>query len=95
MVTVLLLLVVFAMVNVAVLVLRRERVDHPHFVAPSIFPVLGLLISLALLVKRVIDEDSTVYVLLGVLLAVAVGLWGVNRIFTQGERPPTGRAPVP
>jgi basic amino acid/polyamine antiporter, APA family len=45
-VTVMLLLAVFAMVNVAVLVLRRERVEHRHFVAPSIFPILGLVISL-------------------------------------------------
>jgi basic amino acid/polyamine antiporter, APA family len=84
-VTVLLLLVVFAMVNIAVLVLRRERVEHAHFVAPSIFPILGVVISLTLLVKRVIDEDSTVYVLLAVLLGVAVLLWVVNRIATQRE----------
>jgi amino acid transporter len=94
-VTVLLLLVVFAMVNVAVLVLRREPVDHPHFVAPSIFPILGLVISLGLLVKRVIDEDSTVYLLLGVLLVVAVLLWGVNRLLTRGEEAPTRPTPPP
>jgi amino acid transporter len=92
-VTVLLLLVVFAMVNVAVLVLRREQVDHSHFVAPRIFPILGLVISLGLLVKRVIDEDSTVYVLLGVLLVVAVLLWGVNRLFTQRQDAPTRPTP--
>jgi hypothetical protein len=68
-------------------------VEHPHFVAPSIFPILGVVISLGLLVKRVIDEDSTVYVLLLVLLAVAVLLWGVNRVFTQREDAPTRRAP--
>jgi amino acid transporter len=39
--TVMLLLAVFAMVNVAVLVLRREPVDRPYFVAPVLFPVLG------------------------------------------------------
>ena len=82
-VTVMLLLAVFAMVNVAVLVLRREPVEHRHFVAPSIFPILGLVISLVLLVKRVIDEDATVYVLLGVLLLVAALLWVVNRMLTD------------
>jgi basic amino acid/polyamine antiporter, APA family len=92
-VTVLLLLVVFAMVNIAVLVLRRERVDHAHFVAPRIFPILGVVISLTLLVKRVIDEDSTVYILLAVLIAVAVVLWGINRIATQGEPPSRSGAP--
>ena len=44
-VTVLLLLLVFAAVNVAVLVLRRDPVEHEHFDAPRIFPVLGLVIS--------------------------------------------------
>jgi amino acid transporter len=82
-VTVMLLLAVFAMVNVAVLVLRRERVAHRHFVAPSIFPILGVVISLALLVKRVIDEDSTVYILLAVLLGVAAVMWLVNRVLTD------------
>ncbi|MBA2615782.1 MAG: amino acid permease [Actinobacteria bacterium] len=78
-VTVLLLLLVFAAVNVAVLVLRRDPVEHRHFRAPRIFPVLGLAISLVLLVKRATDEDGTVFMILGVLLAVGVGLWFLNR----------------
>jgi basic amino acid/polyamine antiporter, APA family len=91
-VTVMLLLAVFAMVNVAVLVLRRERVEHRHFVAPSVFPILGLVISLVLLVKRVIDEDSTVDILLGVLLAVAVLLWGSTACSRTGRaRRPAAR----
>ena len=48
-----LLLIVFALVNVAVLVLRRDPVDHPHFVAPGIFPLLGLVVSLVLLAPSV------------------------------------------
>ncbi len=36
--TVVLLLLVFTVVNVAVLVLKRDRVDHNHFSAPSLFP---------------------------------------------------------
>ncbi len=38
--TVLLLLFVFTIVNIAVLALRRDSVDHQHFHAPSVFPVL-------------------------------------------------------
>ncbi|MFI9343594.1 APC family permease [Streptomyces sp. NPDC052773] len=38
---VLLLLVVFLMVNVAALVLRRDRGTEPHFRAPTALPVLG------------------------------------------------------
>ena len=36
--TVLLLLTVFALVNVSVLVLRRDAVDHDHYRAPTVLP---------------------------------------------------------
>jgi APA family basic amino acid/polyamine antiporter len=39
--TVMLLLCVFTIVNVAVLVLRRERVERRHFVTPRFFPHRG------------------------------------------------------
>src|SRR3712207_7666213 len=39
--TALLLLGVFTIVNVAVLVLRRDRVEHQHFRAPTFIPVIG------------------------------------------------------
>src|SRR5690606_29207083 len=41
--TALLLLCVFTVVNVAVLVLRRDPVDHAYFRSPAMMPVLGLL----------------------------------------------------
>src|SRR5699024_7404554 len=41
--TSLLLLGVFAVVNVAVLVLRRDRKDHRHFRAPTAIPVIGII----------------------------------------------------
>ena len=81
--TVMLLLIVFAVVNVAVLVLRRERVDHRHFVAPSIFPILGVVISLTLLVKRVIDEDRGVLVITAAVLAVGAALWLATRMLSD------------
>ena len=49
--TVALLVIVFAIVNVSVLVLRREPADHEHFVVPSAVPVIGVGISLALLTQ--------------------------------------------
>ena len=49
--TVALLVIVFAIVNVSVLVLRREPVEHEHFVVPSAVPVIGVGISLALLTQ--------------------------------------------
>lgn len=41
--TALLLLGVFTIVNIAVLVLRKDKVDHQHFRSPTILPVLGAL----------------------------------------------------
>ena len=39
--TALLLLCVFTVVNVAVLILRKDKVGHDHFRSPSILPILG------------------------------------------------------
>jgi basic amino acid/polyamine antiporter, APA family len=82
--TVLLLLLVFTIVNFAVLVLRRERVEHDHFTAPSVFPVLGAIVSVALIVDTALDDLAT-FARAGVLLAVGVVLWVVNRL---AEGPP-------
>ena len=49
--TVFLLLCVFTIVNVSVLVLRREDVEHDHFRAPSLFPVLGAIVSVFLITQ--------------------------------------------
>ena len=78
--TVLLLLFVFTVVNVAALVLRRDRVDHEHFHAPPIFPVLGAAVSIALIADTAFD-DLAVFARAGILLAVGVVLWVVNRAF--------------
>ena len=72
--TVALLVVVFAVVNVSVLVLRRDPVEHPHFVVPAAVPVVGVAISLALLTQ--IEGDT--YARAALLLAVGVALWAVN-----------------
>ncbi len=55
--TVLLLLVAFTMVNVSVLVLRREQVDHDHFRAPTIAPILAAIASVVL----IIDNDGETF----------------------------------
>jgi basic amino acid/polyamine antiporter, APA family len=76
--TVLLLLFVFTIVNVAVLVLRREDVDHEHFRAPSILPVLGAVVSVALIVDTATDDLAT-FARAGALVALGVLLYFVNR----------------
>ncbi len=73
--TVALLLIVFAVVHVSVLALRRdEEVDHDHFRVPWIVPVIGVGISIALLTQ--IQEK--VWARVGILLAVGIVLWFVN-----------------
>lgn len=76
--TVLLLLAVFVTVNVAVLVLRREPVDHEHFRTPTVMPVLGVVVCLALMTQKAPETFARA----GVLLAVGAGLWLVNRRLT-------------
>lgn len=72
---VLLLLFVFLSTNVAVLVLRRDRVDHPHFRAWTALPVLAVLTCVVLLTQ----QEARHWALAGVLLAVGLVLHLVTR----------------
>ncbi|MCW2998644.1 MAG: amino acid permease-associated region [Solirubrobacterales bacterium] len=73
--TVLLLLVVFALVNVSVLVVRRDRVAHEHFRAPSLLPAIGAVVSIAVMFTK----DGEIFVRAGALLLLGVLLLFVNR----------------
>ncbi|SDP26481.1 amino acid/polyamine/organocation transporter, APC superfamily [Klenkia soli] len=75
--TALLLLVVFAVVNVAVLVLRRDRVDADHFRTPTFLPVVGAL-ACAYLATPFAGRPTVQYQIAGVLLAIGVVLWVVT-----------------
>jgi len=75
--TALLLLCVFSVVNVAVLVLRRDRVDHQHFRTPTILPILGAVFC-AFLTGPWTGRAIVQYHVAGVLLAVGVVLWFVT-----------------
>ncbi|MFZ5731699.1 MAG: APC family permease [Pseudomonadota bacterium] len=72
--TALLLLCVFTVVNVAVLVLRKDTVGHQHFRSPTILPVLGA-ISCAFLAGPWTGRDPTQYKIAGVLIGIGVVLW--------------------
>ncbi len=65
--TVMLLLMAFTLVNVSVLVLRSDRVDHDHFVAPSVLPVIGAIVCVVLVVKSATD-DAAILVRAGLIL---------------------------
>lgn len=76
----------FAVVNIAVLVLRKDRVDHRHFRTPTALPVLGAITSL-ILASPLADRGSDVYVRAGVLLLIGIGLWVVNKaVMTAREK---------
>jgi amino acid transporter len=75
--TALLLLAVFAIVNVAVLVLRKEKAAHKHFRAPTIIPVLATIFCIYL-VTPLSGRPGRDYKVAAILLAVGVVLWGIN-----------------
>ena len=75
--TVMLLLMAFTLVNVSVLVLRRDEVAHDHFHARSIFPVLGAIVSVVLVVKKATD-DPAVLVRAGGILLLGVVLFAIQ-----------------
>ncbi|GAA0956363.1 APC family permease [Kribbella koreensis] len=80
--TAFLLLCVFAVVNVAVLVLRRDRVEHRHFHAPTALPVLGFILCVYLaspLSGRAGDD----YKIAGYLMIVGVGLWAITWLLNK------------
>jgi APA family basic amino acid/polyamine antiporter len=84
--TVLLLLSVFVTVNVAVLVLRRDPVEHEHWHAPTVLPILGAVAALALIVQKAFD-DAVVFAYAGGLLALGVVLWAITRALTGPPEP--------
>ncbi|SEW42274.1 amino acid/polyamine/organocation transporter, APC superfamily [Austwickia chelonae] len=75
--TAFLLLVVFTIVNIAVLVLRRDQVSHSHFRTPTLLPVLGGLFS-AFLASPFSGRNPRDFAIGGVLLVVGILLWFVT-----------------
>jgi APA family basic amino acid/polyamine antiporter len=78
--TSLLLLAVFSVVNATVLVLRRDTVEHKHFHAGRILPVIGTVTCLYLVLPWTSGRDIAQYQIAGVLLLIGVLLWGVTWI---------------
>ncbi|WP_159793577.1 APC family permease [Puerhibacterium puerhi] len=86
---VLLLLLVFLSTNVAVLVLRRDKVEREHFRVLSVVPVLGAASCVLLLTQ----QDGATWLRAGVLLVIGLVLYVAMRVTrrTRGadERPGT------
>ncbi len=79
--TVLLLLVVFALVNTSVLLVRQKPVEHSHFRTPTWAAVLGIVTTLVL-ASPVTGRPVRVYLVAGGLVALGAVLWGLNRLVT-------------
>jgi APA family basic amino acid/polyamine antiporter len=75
--TALLLLCVFAIVNLAVLLVRNRPVAHAHYRAPTICPVLGL-VSCVYLASPLAGREAVQYAIAGVLLLIGIALFGLN-----------------
>jgi APA family basic amino acid/polyamine antiporter len=84
--TVLLLLMVFVCVNAAVLLLRREPVEHDHWRAPTALPALGAVACLGLIVQKAV-EDAVIFAYAGGLIVLGVVLWGLNRALAGPAEP--------
>ncbi|BBY18808.1 APC family permease [Mycolicibacterium litorale] len=86
---VLLLLFVFISTNVAVLVLRRDRVDHDHFQVWTAVPVLGVASCVLLMTQ----QTAKVWLFAAIMLVVGGVLYAAARAATRHEKAPetTGR----
>jgi basic amino acid/polyamine antiporter, APA family len=83
--TALLLLVVFTVVNVAVLVLRRETVEHKHFKAPNWTPYVAAVLCGYLAIPWLSGRSKDDYIIAGFLLALGVVLWIVNWLYLRAK----------
>ena len=81
--TSLLLLAVFAVVNIAVLVLRRDPKDHKHFRVPTAIPVIGLICCTFLLGPF---RDVEQYLIAAVLIAIGIVLWALTWFLNRALR---------
>lgn len=80
--TSLLLLAVFTIVNIAVLVLRRDRIAEDHFRAPPGLPIVGAVASLYL-VLPFSGRDAIQYELAGLLLLLGLVLYGITLLLNR------------
>ena len=80
--TALLLLCVFTVVNVAVLLLRKDRVGHSHFRTPTLLPVLGA-ITCAFLAGPWTGRAIVQYQIAGVLIAIGIVLWVITMLVNR------------
>ena len=82
--TALLLLTVFGLVNISVLVLRKDKVDVRHFRTPTALAVIGAITSFALVSP--IAQPTQNYVIAGGLLLVGLALYVITWFYNSAVR---------
>ena len=86
---VLLLLFVFISTNIAVLVLRRDRVEHTHFRVPTVIPYLGVASCVLLLTQ----QSAEIWLRAAILVGVGVVLYFISAVVTKrSNREPQAEA---
>ncbi|MDF2823845.1 MAG: amino acid transporter [Mycobacterium sp.] len=81
--TSLLLLMVFAVVNVAVLVLRKDvQNEGKHFKTPTILPIIGFVTSLYL-VTPLSGRPAQQYLVAGVLIVIGIVLFFITTLINK------------
>jgi APA family basic amino acid/polyamine antiporter len=78
--TVLLLLIVFTVVNGALVVLKLQPNEKPGaFEVPIIVPALGAVVCVSLLINRLLSDDWRAPAIAGGIIASIVGLYALTR----------------
>jgi hypothetical protein len=81
---------VFTVVNVAVLVLRRDHVEEHHFRTPTVLPVVGAL-ACGFLATPWSGRPAEQYKIAGILLGIGVVLWAVTYLVNRNSGGRAGR----
>ncbi len=79
--TVLLLLAVFIVVNISVLVLRKDTVDHDHFSVPTFVPIIGAIGAAVVLTQ----PDAETYARAGLIMLIGVIVFIPTYLATRRE----------
>ncbi len=84
--TSLLLCAVFTLVNVSVLVLRRDTVEHEHYRAGTVLPVVGAVACLYLTLPWSSGRPGQQYEIAAVMVGIGVVLWVVTWVSNRALR---------
>ncbi|MGZ5348540.1 MAG: APC family permease, partial [Solirubrobacterales bacterium] len=83
--TVVLLLAVFIVVNISVLILRRDPVDHDHFRVPSFVPICGVIACAIVLTQPTGEIYARAGLLMAFGLVLSIPTWWLRK---REEREP-------